>query len=122
MTAVAIKASAAILIPVVLAALVRAPRRLTHVLVGMAGATAVLGAMSLVAFGLHLPDLSTQGNVVTNESIPNLLGLALGAGGETNTLRLILTGALGAWVLACCAYAFGGGGRARAPPERRRTG
>ena len=38
-TAVAFKASAAILIPVVLAALVRAPRRLVHVLLGMAGAT-----------------------------------------------------------------------------------
>jgi hypothetical protein len=106
-TAVALKASAAILIPVVLAALVRAPRRLVGVLVGMAGATFILGVLSLIAFGLHLPDLSTQGNVVTNESIPNLLGLALGAGGETNTLRLILTGVLGIWVLACCAYAFG---------------
>jgi len=106
-TAVAIKASAAILIPVVLAALVRAPRRLIGVLLGMAAAAVVLGGLSLLAFGLHLPDLSTQGNVVTNESIPNLLGLALGAGGETNTLRLILTGVLGVWVLACCAYAFG---------------
>ena len=106
-TAVAFKASAAILIPVVLAALVRAPRRLVHVLLGMAGATLLVGVMSLIAFGLHLPDLSTQGNVVTNESIPNLLGLALGAGGETNTLRLILSGVLGLWVLACCVYAFG---------------
>jgi hypothetical protein len=105
-TAVAIKASAAILIPVVLAALLRAPRRLIHVLLGMALATVVLGAASLAAFGLHIPDLSTQGNVVTNESIPNLLGLAFGSGGETNTLHLLLTGVLGVWVLACCAFAF----------------
>jgi hypothetical protein len=106
MTAVAIKASAAILIPVVLAALLRAPRRLIHVVLGMAVATVILGVASLAAFGLHIPDLSTQGNVVTNESIPNLLGLALGSGGETNTLHLLLTGVLGVWVLACCAFAF----------------
>jgi hypothetical protein len=112
-TAVAIKASAAVLIPVVLAALLKAPRRLIHVLLGMAGATLVVGAMSLIAFGLHIPDLSTQGNVVTNESIPNLIGLALGAGGETNTLHLILSGVLGLWVLACARFAF----RRRGPGE-----
>jgi hypothetical protein len=115
-TAVAIKASAAILIPVVLAALLRAPRRLIHVLLGMAVAAVVLGAMSLVAFGLHIPDLSTQGNVVTNESIPNLLGLAVGAGGETNTLHLLLTGVLGVWVLACCAFAFSRRGAGEGTP------
>jgi hypothetical protein len=99
--AVAIKASAGILLPVVLAGLLRTPRRLVTVLLGMAAAVALIGAASLVAFGLHIPDLSTQGSLVTNESVPNLLGLALGAGGETETLRLVMSGVLVASLLLC---------------------
>jgi len=38
---------------------------------------------------------------VTNVSLPNLLGLALGQGGETNTLRLLLNAAL-VLLLLCC--------------------
>ena len=44
----------------VLAALLRDSRRLVQVLVGMAIAGVLIGAASLVAFGAHLPDLSTQ--------------------------------------------------------------
>ncbi len=105
-TAVAFKASGAVLIPIVLAALLRAPRRLIQVFAGMALATVVLAVMSLIAFGLHIPDLSTQGDVVTNLSMPNLIGLAVGAGGETNTLHLLLTGVLALSVLACCLFVF----------------
>ncbi len=43
-------------------------------------AGAVVAAASLLAFGLHIPDLSTQSSLVTSESVPNLIGLALGAG------------------------------------------
>jgi hypothetical protein len=105
-TAAAFKASGAILIPVVLAALLRRPRSFVQVLLGMAVAAVVLGIASLYAFGLHIPDLSTQSRLVTSESIPNLLGLAVGAGGETQTLHTILTGALAAAVLLCCAQAY----------------
>ncbi len=78
-TAAAIKASGAILIPVVLAALLRAPRRVVQVLLGMAASRAsAVAAASLIAFGLHVPDLSTQGKLVTDVSVPNLLGLAIG--------------------------------------------
>jgi hypothetical protein len=59
-----------------------------------------------MAFGLHLPDLSTQSRLVTNVSVPNLLGLALGAGGETESLRLLLSGVLTASVLLCCLQAW----------------
>ena len=45
----------------------------------------LVAAASLIAFGLHIPDLSTQSRLVTNESVPNLIGLALGAGGETRS-------------------------------------
>jgi hypothetical protein len=105
-TAVAIKASAGILLPVVLAGALRDRRRLAGLLLGMALAGLVLGVCSLIAFGLHLPDLGTQGRLVTNTSLPNLLGLALGQGGETNMLRRILGGVLIASVAACCALAF----------------
>ncbi len=100
--AAAIKASGAVLIPVVLVGLIRTPRRLTQVLVGMVLAGAVAGAMSLAAFGLHVPDLSTQSRLVTSESVPNLIGLALGLGGESEGLHHVMSAVLAISVLACC--------------------
>jgi hypothetical protein len=105
-TATAIKASGGVLIPVVLAGLLRMPRRVTQVLIGMALAVAVTGAASLLAFGLHVPDLSTQSRLVTSVSVPNLIGLAIGAGGETDGLHKVLTGALIVAVLLCCVQAW----------------
>ncbi len=106
MTAAAIKASGAVLIPVVLAGLARTPRRLIAVVLGMAGACLVAGALSLIAFGLHVPDLSTQSRLVTNVSVPNLLGLALGKGGETQSLHVFFSAALIASVILCCVQAW----------------
>ena len=103
--AAAIKASAAVLIPVVLAGLLRSRRRLAAVAVGMLLAGAAVGVASLIAFGLHVPDLNTQSRLVTNESVPNLIGLAIGAGGETEALRLVMSGVLAAAVVLCCVYA-----------------
>jgi hypothetical protein len=105
-TAMSLKASAGILIPVVLAALLRAPRRLLAVLLGMLLAGLVLGACSLLAFGPHLPDLGTQGRLVISVSLPNLLGLALGQGGETDMMRALLSGALVGSVLASGFFAW----------------
>jgi len=105
-TAAAIKASGGILIPVVLAALLRAPRRVVQVIIGMVAAGAAVAVASLIAFGLHVPDLSTQSKLVTSLSAPNLLGLALGSGGETETLRLLLSGVLILVVLGCCVLAW----------------
>jgi hypothetical protein len=105
-TAAAIKASAAVLIPIVLASVVRSPRRLAHLLLGMVIALAALGAASLVAFGLHIPDLNTQSRLVTMLSVPNLIGLALGSGGETQTLHVVLSAALAVAVLLCCVQAW----------------
>src|SRR5207245_64140 len=101
-TAAAIKASGGLLIPVVLVGLLRAPRRLTQVVLGMAVAGVAIAIASLIAFGLHIPDLSTQSRLVTNVSVPNLLGLALGGGGETEALHQALGGALALAVLLCC--------------------
>jgi hypothetical protein len=104
--AVAIKASGAVLLPVVLVGLVRTPRALVQALLGMALAAVLVGAFSLLAFGLHIPDLSTQSRLVTSESVPNLIGLAVGAGGETRALHTLMTGALAVSVLWCCWFAW----------------
>ena len=105
-TAVAIKASAGILLPVVLASLLRSRRDLAQVVLGMVVGAVVFGASSVIAFGPHFPDLATQGRLVTMTSLPNLLGLALGQGGETTTLRLLLSGVLLASVAACSVLAW----------------
>ncbi len=107
-TAIAIKASAAILVPVVLAGLMRRSRALVQVLLGMLAASAVLAAASVLAFGPHIPDLSTQSSVVTSESVPNLLGLAIGLGGESSGLRSVFSVVLVALVLCCCWMAWRG--------------
>jgi hypothetical protein len=104
--AAALKASGGVLIPIVLAGLARAPRRFTQVVLGMVLAGAVVGGASLIAFGLHIPDLSTQSRVVTSISLPNLLGLALGDGGETETLHGLLSAVLALSILACCVMAW----------------
>jgi hypothetical protein len=105
-TATAIKASGGVLILVVLAGLLQTPRRLTQVVLGMAVTVLGVAVVSLIAFGLHVPDLSTQSRLVTNVSIPNLIGLALGSGGETEALRLVLSGVLALSVLSCCVLAW----------------
>jgi len=104
--AAAFKASAGVLIPVVLAGLLHAPRRLVQVLIGMLLAGVIVGATSLLAFGLHIPDLSTQARVVTLESVPNLIGLAVGAGGETEFIHRLMSAALGVSVILCCWFAW----------------
>ncbi len=104
--AAGIKASGAVLIPVVLAGLLRTPRALVQVLLGMVLAAAVVAFSSLLAFGLHIPDLSTQGSLVTSESVPNLIGLAIGAGGESEALRKILVATLLAAIVGCCWLAW----------------
>ncbi|HEY1833954.1 MAG TPA: hypothetical protein VGG08_05915 [Solirubrobacteraceae bacterium] len=108
-TAAAIKASGAVLIPVVLASVLRRRRALWQVLGGMVVAGILLGALSVAAFGLHVPDLSTQSKLVTGESLPNLLGLAIGAGGESETLHHLLSGVLVLSVLGCCWIAYRAG-------------
>jgi hypothetical protein len=104
--AVAIKASSGVLLPVVLVGLLHRRRDLVQVVLGMALGAIVLGACSVAAFGPHFPDLATQGRLVTMVSLPNLLGLALGQGGETNALRVLLSGVLVLSVAACSWHAW----------------
>ncbi|MFI5004068.1 MAG: hypothetical protein ACHQE6_03545 [Solirubrobacterales bacterium] len=104
--AIALKASAGLLVPVLIASLLRAPRRLVQVMLGLAAGGLVLGACSAAAFGVHLPDLGTQGRLAIPMSMPNVLGLALGQGGETDTMRTLLLAALLLSVLGCTALAW----------------
>jgi hypothetical protein len=104
--ATSLKASAGIVILVVLAGLAHTPRRLAQVALGMLVAGLVLGTCSLLAFGPHLPDLGTQGRLVIAVSLPNLLGLALGQGGETELMRTLLSVVLIGSVLASGALAW----------------
>jgi hypothetical protein len=104
--AVAIKASAGILLPVVLAGLLRERRALLQVLLGMLLGAVLLGIASVIAFGPHFPDLATQGRLVTMTSLPNLFGIAIGQGGETTTMRVLLSGVLVIAVAACSLLAY----------------
>jgi hypothetical protein len=93
--AAGVKASAAVVIPIAFAV---APGRRALV-AGFAIALVTLGLASLVAFGLHLPGVGAQTQLVTGIGPANLLGWALGQGGETDTLRAVLTVLAGAFVL-----------------------
>jgi hypothetical protein len=104
--AIGLKASAAVLVPVVLASLLRLPRALVQFVLGMLVTGVLVAAVSLLAFGLHIPDLSTQSELVTSESIPNLVGLLFGAGGETEFVRGIASAALVASVAWCSWFAW----------------
>jgi hypothetical protein len=104
--AIALKASAAILVPVILAGLLRAPRRLVQVVLGLLVGGIVLGVCTVAAFGMHLPDLGAQGRLVIPMGLPNLLGLALGQGGETETMRSLLSVTLVLAVAGCGVMAW----------------
>jgi hypothetical protein len=104
----------AVLIPVALAAVARAPRRLVQTALGMLLWGAALAFASLIAFGLHIPDLSTQSQLVTSLSVPNLLGLLLGLGGESAGLRSLMDATLLGAVAVCC-WALWSRGRGRGP-------
>jgi hypothetical protein len=119
--ATGIKASAAVLLPVVLAGLLRHRRALVQVIAGMVLAAVLVGGLSLAAFGLHIPDLSTQSRLVTSESVPNLIGLAVGAGGETEALHKLMSASLVLSVLACCWIAWRPRREPAAPGQAERT-
>ena len=86
--AVAVKFSAALLLPFLLVA-ARPSRRRLQVLYGCVLAGIPLLVMSLILFGFSIPNLSQQGSLLTPFSFPNLFGYFLGVGGGTSgILRL----------------------------------
>ncbi len=90
MLAVAVKFTAILLLPFLLIAVGPARRRMIQIVQGAAAAAIPLAAMSIAVFGLSIPNLQDQSTLLTDFSIPNVLGLVLGVGGGTPTLlRLI---------------------------------
>ncbi len=83
--AAGIKPSFAIVVPLLVLGAGNRPRAIA----GAAVATAGLGLVVLLAFGGALPDVATQGRLVTPLSVPNLLGLAAGHGGADATVRAV---------------------------------
>jgi hypothetical protein len=81
--AAGLKPSFAVVVPLV----VLGARRRMAAAVGAGGAAAVVGMVTLVAFGGALPAVGLQGRLVNPLSVPNLLGVAAGRGGADATVR-----------------------------------
>ena len=89
MLAVAVKFSAVLLLPFLLAAAWPNRRRVRDVIVGCLLSGIPLLVMSLALFGLSMPNLSDQSTLLTPFSFPNLFGYFIGVGGGTSgVLRL----------------------------------
>jgi hypothetical protein len=102
--AVAVKASAGVLLPVVLLG----ARRRGRAFAGAAACAVVIGLTTLVVFGPHLPNDSSQSRLVVPFGLANVLGLALGLGGVTTGLRHVLELTLAGGVVAACVVALRG--------------
>jgi peptidoglycan/LPS O-acetylase OafA/YrhL len=91
MAAAAVKLSAGLAIPFLLAG----ARRRWHAAVGVALGAVSAAAIVMFVFGGHLPNDVQQSRLVVALSPANLLGLALGRGGLDPGLRRALLGVLG---------------------------
>jgi hypothetical protein len=87
MLAIAAKFTAVILGPFLLLAVVTRPRQL-RLIVGAVMAALPLLAGSLALFGVSLPNLQQQSSLLTDFSIPNLVGLLGGVGGTPFLLKV----------------------------------
>jgi hypothetical protein len=88
MLAVAVKFTAILLLPFMLVA-TWADRRWLRVLAGAVLAAIPLVVGSIALYGFSLPNLSDQSTLLTDYSIPQVVGLALGIGGGTPGLLTI---------------------------------
>jgi len=94
MVAVAVKFTAVLLLPFLLVAVWQERIRMRRILEGAVAAAIPLAGLSVALFGLSLPDVQDQSTLLTNFSIPNVVGLVLGLGGGTPTvLRVMDVGA-----------------------------
>jgi Glycosyltransferase family 87 len=93
MVAISVKFTMVLLLPFLLLA---APgmRHRIQLLIGSALAAVPLVLVSVLAFGLSLPNLSDQSRLITPYSILNLSGLALGLGGAAPALIVLAAVAL----------------------------
>jgi hypothetical protein len=101
MVAIAVKFTAGLLLPFLFLAARDRPRQV-RLIVGAAIAAIPLAVLSVALFGLSLPNLQQQSSLLTDFSIPNVVGLLLHVGGGTPLLRKLFT----AGVVAVVAYEF----------------
>jgi len=106
MSAVAIKASAGLLLPIVLGGVGAGRRR--RVAVGMMASALALALASYLAFGARLPDLSEQSSLVTGVGPANILGMLLGLGGDTAGMRAVLFAVILVTVALCTYWTWTG--------------
>ena len=100
--AVAIKASSAILIPIIVCGAARRIRVAIGVVIGIVAAA----AMTLFTFGVNLPNIGQQGSLVIPDGIPNLIGYALGFGGDATPVRTAGTVLLVAVIAICSIWVW----------------
>jgi alpha-1,6-mannosyltransferase len=86
MLAVAIKFTAVLLLPFLVLAVWPSRPRARRVLEGAVLATIPLAALSVALFGFSIPNLQDQSTLLTDFSIPNVVGSVLGIGGGTPAL------------------------------------
>jgi hypothetical protein len=86
--AIAVKFTAVLLLPFLLIAVRTNPRR-ARMLIGAVLAAIPMIVLSVALFGLSVPNLSDQSSLLTQFSVPNVVGLAIGIGGATPDLLRI---------------------------------
>lgn len=90
MVAIAVKFTAVLLLPFLILAVRDRPRQI-RLLVGAGLAAIPLAVLTFALFGLSLPNLQQQSALLTDFSIPNVVGLLLHVGGGTPLLLKIFT-------------------------------
>ena len=96
--AVGVKFTAILLLPFLLIA-ARPPQRRLRILLGAALAAIPLVTVHLALFGITVPNLQDQSTLLTDFSVPNVLGDLLGFGGGTPMLLRVANLAVVATVL-----------------------
>jgi hypothetical protein len=89
MLAVAVKFTAILLLPFLLVAVRPSRKLMRQIMEGAIGGAIPLVALSIALFGFSLPNLQDQSTLLTNFSIPNVIGLVIGTGGSPGLLRVI---------------------------------
>jgi hypothetical protein len=89
MLAVAVKFTAILLLPFLLVAVRPSRALMRQILEGAIAGAIPLVALSVALFGLSLPNLQDQSTLLTNFSVPNVIGLVIGSGGSPGLLRVM---------------------------------